>query len=197
MDIFNSKFKLDKNNGASILFFIILCAFNGNFKDDKKLLIYILYRLGFINLRKHPVIEYTGLEVCRALDKETGHKTKKNELYEFTGLSKNKFKKEFRDFFNDKGWNKRRSFSYEEIYHILNHWQGEGKWIRFCAFKKSDLISLFGKRDYKDLAQEFDSFLLNAETYKSSDKLSPKIVKDFAKHLGMDEDEIVEKLDVY
>lgn len=179
-------------NGAPLLF-IIGCLINYNFKSFRNFLIYIYHFSGYLDLRKKSSDKYTDEQIINTLELLVGEKIRKKDLYVITNQSKNTFNKNFKEYFINNDLTNRRTFSLFETYQILNYWQGDGKWGRLNAIKKQTISEIINSGNYKQTAEEFYIFK-DEKFYKSKDKFSPKEIKNFIKHIELNEEDVEEEL---
>ncbi|QHI38053.1 hypothetical protein IMCC3317_34370 [Kordia antarctica] len=188
-----SKFmELEKfNQRGPSLGFIIGCLMGYNFHSFKRFLIYIFHYCNFLDLKKKEANQYTDEEIIDILTLIHSEKIDKKVLYSLTKLSKNTFNKHYKELFQENGFKGKRKFTLYEIYTILNEWQGEGTWSTLKSIKKQQIADVINLGNLKSLAEEFTLIDCN---YKNKDKLSPKEVKQYLKHIDFDQSEKEENL---
>ena len=191
MEDFNCKRERYKK-GASVLF-IIGCLINYNFNSFRNFLIYIFHFSEYLDLREKDSTQYTDEQLVKGLDLLYKKKIDKKDLYELTKCNKNTFNKQFKEYFEQKGYVGKRKFTLFETYGILNEWQGQGEWGVMQSIKKERLAKIINSGNYKNLANEF-SLLIGEDVYKSKDKFSPREVKKLLKHIDLHESREAERL---
>lgn len=173
---------------------VISSIFCGKFKTFRRAMIYILHKKGILDISDKPLSAYTERELCKLLDSMYKEKVKKTEFYELMKISKNTFNKYFADHIEESCLKDRRSYTLLESYELMNYWQGEGKWFRFEALKKHQIAAKLTNGDYKELAIEFKLSLDDESKYMTSDKISPRVLKQFLKHIDFEDTKIFELL---
>ncbi|MCD8408588.1 hypothetical protein LNI98_12055 [Tenacibaculum dicentrarchi] len=175
------------------LWFIIGCIYKYNFKSIKRLLLYIFYLSGYINLKEKKSESYTNEDIAYILMFFYDKKIKKQVLYDITDCTKTTFNKKLDSFFKENNFTGRRSFTLYEITMILSEWQGENKWALPYSIKKKELADILHKGDYKKISAEF-SCLIGEENYKNIDKFSPNEVKKLLSHIDLENSKESERI---
>lgn len=182
-----------RENGVT-LGFLIVTLFCSNFKEDKfdRSFVYVLHVLRLIDISilrsKYQNLNDTDLlqEIffLSRNDKfvKLGHLRTITELH-----SKETFRKHFGEYFKKVGIEKRRSFTLEETYKILDDWNPEFKGDSMKALLKIQAAEQYTDGDYDELAELLiDSGVISEDEYRSLDKLPPKVYNKLDELEGLD-----------
>ena len=184
------QFRRQKFNNGVPVWFIAVCILNYNFRSFKRFLIYLFHFSGYIDLKVKDSGQYTDKELISILEPLFPNKILKKDICKSIDLSNPTFNKHFKKFFEENEFVGKRNFNLYQTYTILNEWQGNGQWGTLKSIKKEDLAKILHSGNYKKLADEFKAFQIE-EIY---DKNSPKTVKEFLKHIDIDNTYDLEKI---
>lgn len=171
-----------KKYGLNVAF-LLTCMFCGNFKDDifDREFAYILHMANIIDFNalrsKYPNLNNDDLlrEIFFISRNEKSFKLE--DLRAITGLnSKDTFRDRFEGYLKALKLDKRRAFTLEETYKLLDFWNPEFKGDSMQAFLKKELADMYTSGDSDLLAELLiDNKVVSKEEYKSKDKFSPKV----------------------
>ncbi|WP_418510964.1 hypothetical protein [Corallibacter sp.] len=181
-DIDKFKPSYQRKNGLTIGF-LLFCFLGVSFKEDTfdRTFAYLFHILGIINYgdlkTKYPNLNDTDLL------REVFFVSRNNKVYklkllrEITGIkSKDLFRKHFETYFEEMNYTRRRVFTLEETYNILNFWNPDFKGESLQLLLKTELASIYTTGDYDLLEETFiDNNIMSLEAYKNVKKIPPKL----------------------
>lgn len=172
--------------------FILGCMLGYNFHSFRRFLIYLLHYTCVIDLRKISSDKISDAFIARFLEMSFAIKVPKTRLVKLVGLSSNTFNKVFKEYIEKHDLKGRKTFSITEAYHMLEYWQGSGRWGRLKPMSKKKLAHHLHNGNYDRTATD-SKYALSEKGYKDN-LLPPKKVKIIMEHLDITEDTLKEKL---
>ncbi len=170
-------------NGLN-LGFISHVFLTSKIKKSENKLIYLFY---VANIIEHDTLKYHRDKLTKQyllqkifdLSPNKKHLTKK-ELRKLVGLEdRGTFNKYFGEHLKANNLENKRAFTLKEIFIILEFWQGDEKWGRMRAYRKSELAKLFMNNSYDELEFEMTNSILDFEHYQNHDFIKPGDKKIF------------------
>jgi hypothetical protein len=186
------KFKDGVPTGKIHLFRILLIFFLGNFKNERRFVIYLYNYIGWIDLREKNSEGYKDIDLVKLFDKYTSLRITTKEIFETIGLSRNSFKEYFKNYIEQNGIANKRLNSID-VYKFLLEFQGDNPdWTLMAVVRKKDFANALNTT-YKELAKGLELYKPNGQ-HKKRDKLTPSEIKGYLKHIGFDQEEIEDLL---
>lgn len=202
LDVFKLSYQRENGLTFGFLFSLIFCV---DFKEDKfdRRFAYILHVLKILDYRVLK-LKYKDLD-NEDLLREIFFLSRKSKICKLEDLgkitnlkSKETFVKNFDEYFKKIGLYRRRAFTLEETYKILNFWNPQFKGKSMIALLKIELAEKYTKGDYEELADVLhDNNIVSKEEQKRVDKFPPRVFNKLNVLLNKEDEGKEEEDNVY